>query len=369
MKILLIHNIATSYYKNIVFNEFYKIYKNFKVLHLAETEKIRDWKIDLSDIEYPYEVLVQGSIDNKGKLYYIKKIWQLLNNENPKILYLGGYFHIAFWTALIWAKIHSVKIILEMDSNKFDHVRVEWKEYIKKIFVSNCTVGITYGELSRAYFQELGMSNKKIIIKPNVSSKTLFYKSNLLEKPNCMIIDNYFIYVGRFSKEKNLLLFLNAFNDAYKKLKTQKWGILLVGSGPQEEELKEYISKFNIPNVTFSGFVDKNDLVKYYNYSKVFVLPSTSEPWGLVANEAMMSGLPVIISTQCGCSLDLVQNNGFTFNPFNKLELEKILMTYMMEEVNINEQSKESLKLIEKFTPELAAKKIYDAITLIEEIK
>ena len=51
-KLLIIHNIATSYYKNIVFNELYKKYKNVEILHLAETENIREWRIDLSDINY-----------------------------------------------------------------------------------------------------------------------------------------------------------------------------------------------------------------------------------------------------------------------------------------------------------------------------
>ena len=318
MKILLIHNIATSYYKNIVFNEFYKHHQNFKVIHLAETEKIRDWKIDLSDIKYPYEVLGKGSIDNYNKFYFAKKIWDKLDQEKPNVIYLGGYFHISFWVALLWAKIHRVKTILEMDSNKFDHVRIDWKEFIKKQFVKNCDVGLSYGELSKSYFIELGMPAEKIIIKPNVSSSSLFYKSNILEKPNCMTLNKYFIYVGRFSEEKNLILMLNAFNKASKQLLNLEWGLLLVGSGPQEKELKSYIEDNGIQNITFSGFVDKHELVKYYNHSDVFILPSIRETWGMVVNEAMMCGLPVIVTSQSGCSLDLVKGNGYCYDSLNE---------------------------------------------------
>lgn len=368
MKILLLHNIATSYYKNIVFNEFYKRNYNFKVIHLAETEKIRDWKIDLSDIKYPYEILVTGSMDNYSKFYFLKKIWKKLNEEQPDIIYLGGYFHISFWASLLWAKIHGAKTILEMDSNRFDHIRVGWKEFIKQQFVKKCDIGVTYGELSKEYFIELGMPSNRIIIKPNVSSTSLFYKSDLLERPNCMTFNKHFIYVGRFSKEKNLIMFLDTFNKAYKKSKNLDWGLLLVGSGPQEAELKKYIYDNNIPNIIFSGFVDKHELVKYYNHSDVFVLPSISEPWGLVANEAMMCGLPVIISSQCGCSLDLIRENGYIFDPFNDKELELLLLSYMKNEVNIKQQSLRSIEIIENFTPFLAAKRIDDAIDLIKEV-
>ena len=367
MKVLLLHNIATSYYKNIVYNEFYQIYKNFKVIHLAETEKIRDWKIDLSDLHYPYEVLAKGSVDNYSKLYYIKNIWNKLNEEQPDIVYLGGYFHIAYWTALVWCQIHRKKTILEMDSNRFDHDRITYKEKIKQLFVKRCNLGMTYGELSKSYFIDLGMPSKRIIIKPNVSSISLFNKSLEHSKPDCMIHKQYFIYVGRFSEEKNLLLLLESFKKAINPIKNEKWGLLLVGSGPQEIELKKYIEKNNIDNVIFSGFVDKYDLKNYYNHSTVFVLPSTREPWGLVANEAMMCGLPVVISSQCGCSLDLIDSNGYIFDPYHSQELTKILKSYINDEENILEQEAHSLKIIKKFTPKKAAECIQEAVVLLRE--
>ena len=117
MKILLIHNIATSYYKNIVFNEFYKHHQNFKVIHLAETEKIRDWKIDLSDIKYPYEVLGKGSIDNYNKFYFAKKIWDKLDQEKPNVIYLGGYFHISFFVF----SSHCENSFISLIVNIFNH--------------------------------------------------------------------------------------------------------------------------------------------------------------------------------------------------------------------------------------------------------
>lgn len=361
-KILLLHNIATSYYKNIVFNEFYKIHKNFKVIHLAETEKIRDWKIDLSDIKYPYEVFAKGSLNDYSELFFVKKMLRALKKENPDIIYIGGYFHISYWVALFWAKLNNKKIILEMDSNKFDHKRVFVKELIKKFFVKFVDVGITYGELSKSYFIELGLSENKIAIKPNVTDSSLFKmtvdKHNFRKKYN-------FVYVGRFSKEKNLILLLSAFNKAKYNDLSDDWGLVLVGSGEQEKELKEHIELNKIHDVEFVGFIDKNELAKYYTASTVFVLPSISEPWGLVVNEAMACGKPIIISSQCGCSLDLVDNNGYIFNPWNQEELSKIMKDYIVGNVDIENQSLKSLNIIKNFTPEYAAEKIKYAMELL----
>lgn len=361
-KILLLHNIATSYYKNIVFNEFYKIHKNFKVIHLAETEKIRDWKIDLSDIKYPYEIFAKGSLNDYSALFFIKKMLATLKKENPDIVYIGGYFQIAYWIALFWAKLNNKKVILEMDSNKFDHKRVFLKELIKKFFVKFVDVGITYGKLSKSYFIELGLGENKIVIKPNVTDSSLF---KITEDKHILQKKYNFIYVGRFSEEKNLLLLLNAFDKAKQNDVSDDWGLVLVGSGRQEKELKKHIKLNKIQDVEFTGFVDKNELAKYYTASTVFVLPSISEPWGLVANEAMACGKPVIISSQCGCSLDLVNKNGYIFNPWNEEELSEIMTNYIKGNINIEEQSLKSSEIIKDFTPKYAAEKIKDAMELL----
>lgn len=368
-KILLLHNIATSYYKNIVFNEFFKIHNNFKVIHLGETENIRDWKIDLSDINYPFEILTKGSINNYSKYFFIKNTWRVLTAERPDIVYIGGYFHIAYWTALLWSKINNVKIMLEMDSNKFDHDRKYWKESIKSFFVKKCDFGLTYGELSKNYFIEQGMAKEKIVIKPNVSSSSLFYKANDLHKPHSMTHEKYFIYVGRFSEEKNLKLLIECFYKAKHKVSDTLWGLLLIGSGPKESELLQLVQQLETKDIVFPGFVDKNDLRNFYNHANVFILPSTREPWGLVANEAMMCGLPVVISNKCGCSLDLVKENGYLFDPYNEVELVEILFDYMQNSIDMIMQSKKSLDIIKNFTPELASKRIYEALMLLTRTK
>jgi len=79
--------------------------------------------------------------------------------------------------------------------------------------------------------------------------------------------------------------------------------------------------------VLLPGFKQYPDLPAYYGLANAFIHASTKEPWGLVVNEAMASGLPVLVSNRCGCAADLVQEgvNGFTFDPYNVEQLAQFM--------------------------------------------
>ena len=82
----------------------------------------------------------------------------------------------------------------------------------------------------------------------------------------------------------------------------------------------------------------------------------------------MMCGLPLLVSTQCGCYLDLVQDNGYSFNPNNAEHLVSILQRYILGQEDISKQSTASLEIIKNFTPKLAGKRIEDAVELSENL-
>jgi glycosyltransferase involved in cell wall biosynthesis len=83
-----------------------------------------------------------------------------------------------------------------------------------------------------------------------------------------------------------------------------------------EETLRHLVKKLSIPNVYFFGSVEQYDLPKYYSVADCLVLPSVEEVWGLVVNEALYSGLKVIVSDKCGSGPDLVNDgqNGYIFH-------------------------------------------------------
>ena len=326
------------------------------VVHLSETRKIRDWKIDLSEIEYPYCILNKGALEEGNRFKMVYSAYKILKKHSPDIVYTGGYNHIVYWFVVLWAKINGKKVICGSDSIETDHYRVSWKEKVKRLFFTCADAVVTYGSLGKQYLIKNRINEDIIFLKPNVGDSGL-YNSSPIKKPNDIYKDHNFIYVGRFSEEKNLIETMRVFYSALLKSSANNWGFIMIGSGPLAEEIGDF-AKDKSDAFSIIPFKDKAELSAYYKNSSVFVLPSLSEPWGVVVNEAMMCGLPVIVSDHCGCSLDLVDGNGYVFAVDEMQELERIFVSYMTGAEDLESQSKKSIDIISKVTPDSAALQI-----------
>ena len=131
------------------------------------------------------------------------------------------------------------------------------------------------------------------------------------------------IYVGRLiDRLKNITTLIDAFKAVKEQLPgAADWGLLLVGDGEDREQLTTLIQ--DMPQVRIITGRSWQDVPAYLALSNALVLPSYSEPWGLVVNEAMVCELPVLVSDRCGCAPDLVDPgiNGFVFDPYQPEQL------------------------------------------------
>lgn len=129
----------------------------------------------------------------------------------------------------------------------------------------------------------------------------------------------FFLASGRFVLKKNLFRLLEAFALYRKSLSDgDAVDLVVLGDGQLRGELEVSIQKLCLrKHVHLPGFRQYDELPVYYSLAEAFIHPSTVEPWGLVVNEAMASGLPVIVSDRCGCAGELVHPgiNGFIFDP------------------------------------------------------
>jgi glycosyltransferase involved in cell wall biosynthesis len=117
--------------------------------------------------------------------------------------------------------------------------------------------------------------------------------------------------VSRLISKKQPLHLLEAFRRVRDK---HRCSLLIVGSGPLEGELRAKVAAEKIPDVAFAGFLDQTQVARAYVAADIFALVSShDETWGLVVNEAMNFGLPIVASDRVGCSSDLVHSgrNGF----------------------------------------------------------
>lgn len=369
-----IANYWAADYKILLFNSIYTLHNDFKVLYVAETEAIRNWKVKKDDLQFPYEIMFKGEIDNLTQHSVVVRTWRMLNIMKPDVVILWGYSHVACWAGFFWAKINGKKTIIWSSSNEDDKQRSFLKEKLKSYLVKKCNAANVYGQRSKDYLVKLGMQKDRIFIKGNTTNNAFYYNQTTKLKSDrevlCMkynVPTHNFLYIGRFSPEKNILCLLKA----YRRLKIEKgeWGLILIGNGPQKNKIEDYINKYAVEDVHMTGFKQKEDIPQYLAISDILVLPSTCEPWGLVVNEAMASGLPVLVSKKCGCYPDLIKEgiNGFSFDPFDETKLFDCMKSIIANKEHLTKMGQASLDIIKNYTHENAAKIILKTIEFASE--
>jgi glycosyltransferase involved in cell wall biosynthesis len=163
--------------------------------------------------------------------------------------------------------------------------------------------------------------------------------------------ENYFLASARFVAKKNLARLVQAYAEYRRRWEVRSgnsevrddgapWDLVLLGDGPLRATLNSQLSTLNLnAHVHLPGFRPYNELPAYYALAKAFVHASTTEQWGLVVNEAVASGLPVIVSSRCGCAPELVNGNGVTFDPTDDDEL----ATRLLEMASLSDEERKHL--------------------------
>lgn len=154
----------------------------------------------------------------------------------------------------------------------------------------------------------------------------------------------YFLSVGRLLERKNFITLLKAYKQYKIQCNDSAWNLIIVGDGPKRESLVEYIRLNKLErSVILLPFLQQKDLIPFYQNASALVLTSIQETWGLVINEAMASGLPIIVSDKCGAASTLVEKgrNGYTFSPLSESDLADCLLNfYKLSDERRNEMRK-----------------------------
>jgi glycosyltransferase involved in cell wall biosynthesis len=382
-KILLIHNIMWSHYKAAVFTELNKILAHYEtellVVHISQKgiaqKNLGDIEIDMH--RYPHKVIFKEDYEIPGSLKKSTALIREIFSYQPDIVILPGYNEISFWIALLATKLLKIPSILTFDSTAMDQPKFWYKEAVKRLFVRGCNAAFSYGTKSKEYLMALGMPSSAIFIRCQATKNSeicAIHKTAYAERQKRLDAANLkphnFIYVGRLSLIKNIGLLIRCFENLKSHfLAASDWGLIIVGDGPQCQELNSLCAKIGASDVYFAGGKSWREVPEFYALADVFVLPSTSEAWGLVVNEAMSCGLPVVVSNCCGSAYDLVieGENGFVFDPFNEAELTDQMQYFIENPDSIERMGDYSKQIISNFTPENSAKQMYLGIQSILE--
>jgi glycosyltransferase involved in cell wall biosynthesis len=216
----------------------------------------------------------------------------------PDAIGVGGWNQPAFARALVYAKAHRVPILSWVESTARDQRSGRAPlELAKRAFVRGYDGFFVPGRASFDYVRSFGVAGDRIAIAPNAVDASIFEGPH---EPSDGIVR--FLYVGRLDREKGLDVLLRAFAQVPGEL-------VLVGSGPAEAELRASAGE----RVRFTGALPRAEVAAWYRRADAFVLPSRSEPWGMVLNEAAAAGLPLVATEGVGAARELVEDgvNGF----------------------------------------------------------
>ena len=228
----------------------------------------------------------------------------------------------------------------------------------KKIILSNLfkkiSAFLAIGKYNTEFYLDLGVTKEKIFLVPYSVNNDYFMskakeltpqKKELREKYNIPIELPVILFSGKLIDVKRPIDLLKAYHRLSKEIQAY---LIFVGDGILRDELENYVKRNQIKNVYFMGFRNQTELSEFYAMADVFVLPSIQEPWGLVVNEAMCFGLPVIVSDQVGANGDLVKHgiNGYIYPCGSILMLADILRKLLTDKIERNKMSKASSEMI-----------------------
>jgi len=287
----------------------------------------------------------------------------------PDLICFGG-FNLSSLQLILYAKILNVPTILWSESTKFTEFKISFmRKILRKFILKNVNSIISSGKLATEYLNMLNNSpiKQSIYLGYNAVDNDYYYNYIDKIKDKINIIKNKYgkyviLYVGRLLELKGVWELLKAYQQLYAKY--TEISLILLGSGPLEEQLKLYCLKNNLSKVIFEGFVHQDKIVEYFAMADVFVLLSHYDCNPLVIFEALACSLPIVASYQVGNTPEFVLNdkNGYVVDEKNTAEVVRALENIINNPEKQRQFGEYSKKLSQKATYKKTASVFYQAI-------
>jgi glycosyltransferase involved in cell wall biosynthesis len=232
----------------------------------------------------------------------------------------------------------------------------------KRLFFSFCDGYFAFGTRSREYLMSLGAKQERIFVPCQAAALPRSFS------PQAALPDRLhyrqgnapvFLFVGRLSEEKGIGTLLEAFSGITERVPDAT--LRIVGTGPMGDALRQKVADARLgASVHFLGSLQDEPLSREYFGATCMVLPSVREPWGLVTNEALSHGCPVIVSESCGCVPELVIDGvtGYAFPAGDVASLQRTMLKSIEAFADTAGAAKRCMDVIQRFDPPSAAANI-----------
>ena len=288
------------------------------------------WDIGLTE-GYQWEVLpnILSNHSNARAWWPLAGVRRRLCAERVDAVWVHGWGNLGLCQVINEAAALGLPVLLRGESSPSVYPERALRKHLRAAFYlrwlfSRVTAFLTIGSRNREFYRQYGVAENRLFSVPYAvdnaffqircaeaaSERERFRRSLGLQTERPVIL-----FAGKFTKAKAPEELLRAFEVIYERFTADSTPYLLyAGDGPLRRTLEKDATCFG-DAVRFLGFRNQTELPALYALCDIFVLPSRFEPWGLVLNEAMNAGRPVIVSDRVGAASDLVVNgqNGFIY--------------------------------------------------------
>ncbi|WP_042699082.1 glycosyltransferase family 4 protein [Azospirillum sp. B506] len=253
---------------------------------------------------------------------FYRNLRRILKEGQFDWLWIHGYNRPSHWLAMAWAWSLGIRVMIRDEAHEVSRRRGLLKRTIKPLYFAVLNAAaerfLAIGSRNAAYYRQLGIPGSKIVSVPYAVDNGFFQaedgRGRAALRRELGLPDDVpvILFASRLLRRKHPDLLLEAFRRLSPAAAARHPHLVFVGVGEMLDPLKEKAR--DLDTVRFAGFRGQQELRRFYDLCEVFVLPSVDESWGLVVNEAMNLGKPVVVCDQVGSAQDLVRHgeNGFT---------------------------------------------------------
>jgi glycosyltransferase involved in cell wall biosynthesis len=358
------HNCMWATYKGAIFSRMFSLQSVFGVnttfVQVAETADGRALlgPPDLTYHQYPYRLLFRGNADHISGFRLGSALVRDILRNRSELVVIPGYHRVEYWMMLFVCMALKRKRAVFCDSTANENLKTGFKEIAKSFFFRHCHGIFCYGTRGKSYVQSYGV-DPRVIQSPCQAAALPHDYDVAAILGRCTNRDRespIFLFVGRLSEEKGLDDLLTAFRRLHYFLPKAK--LLLAGPGSESDKLQTLARTWRLEaSIQFLGGQTAAQIGELLEISTAMVLPSHREPWGLVVNEALSYGCPVVVSDICGCIPELLINGvtGYVFPAGNVGALCKSMLQVIALSDDRLHTAHRCLEVVSQFTAERAA--------------
>jgi glycosyltransferase involved in cell wall biosynthesis len=299
-----------------------------------------------------------------------KRLREKLDELSPDIVIAGAIAFFSGAAAVRWATENRKKVIIFDDARLQDIPRSAYVNYIKRRIFTCINAVFCPSSASNETFNFFGVKNEQIFYGVDTIDN-LFWQDTKMANHLGDLPETYFLTIGRQIPIKNFLFLLKAYSEYVNRSENENlnpYHLVIIGSGTEHNNLVQFALTKQLKTIHFLPPMSQEVLKEVYKKASVFILPSTRETWGLVVNEAMASGLPVLVSNQAGCASTLIKEgiNGYSFSPENLQELSTLLLK--MHKLSLTEREsmgQKSIEIISEWGLDRFCNGIFEAIQFV----